>query len=83
MKMLFGMNCELLVTHDLSFLLNRLTALNKAGIKYNVKSVTLGHATRKDGLIGAIGESQLYSSLYYVYVSKRDLNVAMKVCKNT
>lgn len=83
MKLLFGMNCELLATHDLSILSNHLTALNKAGIKYNVKSVTLGHATRRDGLIGAIGESPLYSSLYYVYVSKCDLSDAMKVCKNT
>lgn len=76
MKLLQRRSCELLVTQDARVLARCLDALDEAGIRHKVKSVAMGHNTRRQGTISAIGESALISTLYYVYVAKCDLDSA-------
>lgn len=76
MKLLQRRSCELLVTQDVRVLARCLEALDEAGIRHKVKSVAMGHNTRRQGTISAIGESSLISTLYYVYVAKCDLDSA-------
>lgn len=76
---MFGISqkAEAYLTNDLEVLASVQYALKSQGIAYDIKTVNSGTQNRSRGtLIGKIGENTLLEVMYYVYVSKKDLEKA-------
>lgn len=54
-------------------------ALDKEGIEFTTKTVNIGSANRNSGSLGAYGERSNLSIQYYIYVNKRDLELAQHI----
>ena len=63
---------ELLITQDNQKFVNTCTALDNAGIPYRDKMQYIGHGTRRNGRIGALGENPKHANLYQIFVKKGD-----------
>lgn len=71
---------EAVVTGDETRYLQCATALREAGILYRVKTQGVGHANRRSGDLGALGESQAHSYLYQIFVKKAELERSKHIC---
>lgn len=69
---LFTRWVELMITQDNQKFVNTCTALDNAGIPYRDKMQYIGHGTRRNGQIGALGENPKHANLYQIFVKKGD-----------
>lgn len=73
---LFTRWVELMITQDNQKFLNMCMALENAGIPYKDKMQYIGHGTRRNGQIGALGENPKCANLYQIFVKKADMEKA-------
>lgn len=71
---------EAVVTGDETRYIQCATALREAGIPYRGKTQGMGHANRRSGDLGALGENPAHSYLYQLFVKKADLERAKHIC---
>ena len=70
---------ELIITQDSVQFAEVCTKLLNAGIPYKERVQHMGHSNRRTGLIGSLGENAMYSTMYYLYVKKADLEKAQVI----
>ncbi len=71
---------EVLVTDDETRYTQCAAALRGADIPCRAKTQALGHATRRSGTLGALGEDPAHSTLYQLFVKAPDLERAKRLC---
>ena len=69
---LFSKWIELIITQDSGYFAKVTTLLKDNGIEYRDEIQNIGHANRRHGQFGALGENSGSSSLYQIYVKKTD-----------
>ena len=70
---------ELSVTQDPVLLAKLIAALEDAGLPHRLRTQALGHADRRSGLLGAVGEDPRYAVLSQLYVKKGDFDRASRL----
>ena len=79
---IFSKWSEVLITQDIEKFVKARSALDTAGIDYKDKLQNLGHATRRSGQIGSLGENSSCSSLCQLFVKKTDVERAMTAIRS-
>ena len=72
---------QLIVSQDIQAVNHWIGLLKKQGIEYKLVSQSIGHNTRRDGMIGGIGESPQYNTIYTLYVPRTMLQQAKYICR--
>lgn len=73
---------EVLVTSDETRYIQCAAALREAGVPCRGKTQGMGHADRRGGDLGALGEDRAHSYLYQIFVRKADLARSKHICSH-
>ena len=70
---------ELFLTFDTAALLNVTRKLDEADIEYEIRTDDFGRSNRGSGVLGNLGENKSQKIMHYVYVKKKDYDLAKAV----